>query len=561
MPDTLDSIEARYRAARDIHDQAEIAAARGDNASDLRSRAAQAALAFGEALDAMRADDVEAVWRDAVGSANTVDSSAADSSSTADSRGRQDRAALAVMLSWAGKTDAPTVTVPHETSQLPDPTSFADVSARIEAAYAQAQGAVEVNSGETMTRLGVLEQLSIDVDPARRRALFLALDPVWRTIDGDGQRGDVGSGGSPYQSELLPLSVRRWAAGGSPIDRNARALGIEPTSVEPSLLAILDTWRRAFAGDAPIEPWDWWYAAGAASRALRMAIPLDRIRECSDAYHASLGADPKALGVSFDVFPRAGRPPVPVAYTDFGGRPDRRADGSLVRAKACVMGTYTTGGLGELSELIHETGHAIHIAAIDTRPAFADWPDSDAFTEALAELTALDTAEPTWQQHWLGTSVRADVSLRGRYADVMLDICWAVLEMRLHASPDLRPNDVWTELTSHYLGIVAHPELSWWAMRGQLVQEPGYMVNYALGPILAADMRAAIRDARGDWATGDPGWYAWVSDRVYRWGLERTSGDVLADLLGRAPTPDALVAEIRRGVHGAGHAPTSNIPA
>jgi hypothetical protein len=318
--------------------------------------------------------------------------------------------------------------------------------------------------------------------------------------------------------------------------------------VETSLVAILDTWRAAFGSEVAIEPWDWWYESGAANRALNAAIPLDRLRPLSDAYHAALGADPAALGVRFDVFPRAGRPPVPVAYTDFGGRPDHRPDGSPVRAQAWVMGTYTAGGLGELTELIHETGHAIHIAAIDTRPAFADWPDSDAFTEAIAELTALDTAEPAWQRHWLGNSVPADVSLRGRYADVMLDICWAVLEMRLHARPDARPNDVWTDLTSRYLGIVAHPGLSWWAMRGQLVQEPGYMVNYALGPILAADMRAAIRDARGDWTGGDPGWYEWVSGRVYRWGLERSSGEVLALLLGRAPAPGALVREIRRGV-------------
>ena len=138
------------------------------------------------------------------------------------------------------------------------------------------------------------------------------------------------------------------------------------------------------------------------------------------------------------------------------------------------------------------------------------------------------------------------VSLHGRYAEVMLDVCWALLEIRLHADPQRSPNDVWTELTSGYLGIVAHPELSWWAMRGQLVAEPGYMVNYALGPIIAADLRAAVRAARGDWSAGDSGWYDWVSTHVYRFGLERPSGEVLADVLGRTPTADALLAEIAR---------------
>ena len=87
-------------------------------------------------------------------------------------------------------------------------------------------------------------------------------------------------------------------------------------------------------------------------------------------------------------------------------------------------------------------------------------------------------------------------------------------------------------------------------MRGQLIQEPGYMVNYAIGPILAADLRAAIRSGRGDWTAGDPGWYAWVSERIYRWGLERSCGDVLRDVLGRPPSPDALLNEITRAGGG-----------
>jgi Zn-dependent M32 family carboxypeptidase len=83
-------------------------------------------------------------------------------------------------------------------------------------------------------------------------------------------------------------------------------------------------------------------------------------------------------------------------------------------------------------------------------------------------------------------------------------------------------------------------------MRGQLVQEPGYMANYAVGAVLAADLRAAIRAARGDWIDGDPGWYAWVTERVYRYGQERSAGDVLRDVLGRPPNEAAVLADIGR---------------
>ncbi len=128
----------------------------------------------------------------------------------------------------------------------------------------------------------------------------------------------------------------------------------------------------------------------------------------------------------------------------------------------------------------------------------------------------------------------------------MLDTAWALFEIRLHAEPDRTPNDVWTAITAEYLGIAPHPEWSWWAMRAQLVQQPGYMASYSVGAVLAADLRAAIRAARGDWLGGDPGWYAWVSEHVYRFGQERSAGDVLRDVLGRPPDERALLAEIAR---------------
>ena len=190
--------------------------------------------------------------------------------------------------------------------------------------------------------------------------------------------------------------------------------------------------------------------------------------------------------------PSPSRPSAPVLGDD---RTARWSPGAPT-----VLATYVDGGLGELTELVHETGHAIHIGAIRTRPAFTDWPDSDALTEALAELVSIDTAEPTWQQRWIGDAPalpggRVDpLPLRGGGARR----CMGPARDRLHADPERAPNDVWTEITG-LPGDRAAPEWSWWAMRGQLVQEPGYMANYAIGAVLAADLRAAIRSARGDW--------------------------------------------------------------
>src|SRR4029077_4539191 len=81
-------------------------------------------------------------------------------------------------------------------------------------------------------------------------------------------------------------------------------------------------------------------------------------------------------------------------------------------------------------------------------------------------------------------------SLRARYAAVMLDVAWALFECRMLREPASDPNAVWTDITSGYLHIRPHPELAWWAVRVQLVDKPGYMVNYGLGALITADILA-----------------------------------------------------------------------
>jgi hypothetical protein len=83
-------------------------------------------------------------------------------------------------------------------------------------------------------------------------------------------------------------------------------------------------------------------------------------------------------------------------------------------------------------------------------------------------------------------------------------------------------------------------------MRGQLVDEPGYMMNYAAGAILIAAIRARTRDLHGPFVAGDSTWYAWVAPRLYRFGLERSSRDVIAAFLGGPVTPTAILLDMRR---------------
>jgi Zn-dependent M32 family carboxypeptidase len=75
---------------------------------------------------------------------------------------------------------------------------------------------------------------------------------------------------------------------------------------------------------------------------------------------------------------------------------------------------------------------------------------------------------------------------------------------------------------------------------------PGYLVNYALGAFIAADLRARIITLHGDFALGDTTWYGFVREQIYRFGLERSSLRVMEEFLGRPLSADALLADLRR---------------
>jgi hypothetical protein len=411
-----------------------------------------------------------------------------------------------------------------------DPASVAggadSLRARIYACYGWTQAHLVVN-GDTVDRLTVLGGVGQTEDSDRRRQQVLALTPVWRSMNGDN------GSGSPYR-RLIALEAARSRGRELPAEAQARATGIEPDSLERWLVAILETWRDV-TSPSLIEPWDWYYQTGRASRVLSPRIPLERLTRLNDSVYLALGADLGSLRVRYDLAPRDGK--TPVAFTSFGGRRP---------IVPWVFATYRTGGLDNLNELLHETGHAIHLAAIRTRPAFTDWPDADPFTEAVADFIALEVYEPAWQQRWLGDSVPLADGLRGRYGGILMDMTWALFELRMLRDPSADPNQVWAGLTQDYLHIRAHPELAWWAMRGQLVDEPGYMMNYAAGAIVIAAIRERTRSRHGEFTRGDPGWYAWVAPRLYRYGLERPTREVVEEFLGGPVSPAAILADLRR---------------
>jgi hypothetical protein len=498
---------------------------------------------------------------DAYGAFSTIDSGLMKSYDGKDRQAwkriyREKRAALIAHLGklpagGLSKTDARAVTLmragladfPEDASTL-SPSSKCNSAQKPHLAYDALRAALYscfdelanklLFEGERVNRVSAFSLLEQIKEPERRKRLFLAFNPLWEAINGKDQPD------SPYR-RLIRMASTDAEKNKSAISAAAESLGVQPADVESWLLQILDTWRQA-SGDTPIEPWDYRYVAGETGRLVDPAIPRESLQKISERYYRDLGANLEDLGILYDLNPRPGK--APLAYTDLL-RCGRTMNGAWRPAVARISANYGRGGLSNMNELVHEEGHAVHFVAVRARPAFA-YNDSLLFIEAFADVPSWSVYEPSWQQKYLGTSTSQAASLRNLYSGVMLDVAWALFEIRMLHNPAADPNAVWTEITSRYLHVVPHPEYSWWAVRVQLVDSPGYMVNYGLGAVITADVRQRIRQSLGPFDTGDPHWYSWISERLLRVGGEFETAELLRGFLDRPVSPQALIEGMQR---------------
>jgi hypothetical protein len=411
-----------------------------------------------------------------------------------------------------------------------------DVAALKEALYAcfdEVGNHIRFENRE-VTRSGALQMLQEIQDPERRKALFMAMEPLWRSVNGNGTPAR-----SPYRRLISLVASDPGGTETSPAGV-ARVLGVEAADMERWLVEVLEAWRRANPpGKTLIEPWDFRHHYARASHRVNAAIPRKSLEDLNTRFARDLGADARELGIRYDLAPRPGK--APIAYAD-AMRIGRMKDGAWRPAIARVSANYDRGGLYTINELVHETGHAVHIAAVRARPAFF-WPDT-LFMEAFADVPSWSVFDPTWQQKYLGKAAPRADALREQFALVMLDVAWGLFEIRMLREPAADPNAVWTQLTQTYLGIAPHPDMAWWAVRAQLVGNPGYMLNYAAGAILTADLRARTRAAIGPFDAGNPRWYPWLSENLLKHGASIDAPEMLRQFLGRPVSPQALIAEI-----------------
>jgi hypothetical protein len=388
--------------------------------------------------------------------------------------------------------------------------------------------------GATVTRVDAFGLLTSMPEPGRRKALFLAFEPLWHALNGNDEPD------SPYR-RMIRQAAGKFHGEPSPVELAARTLGVPGEEPERWLERILDTWSKV-SGDNTSEPWDYRAAAHAGVRTLDELIPVGGMQALNQRYYADLGLDLSRSGVIYDLEPRPGK--APLAYTDFVLR-GRESAGGWQPTVVRVSASYSHGSLGELNELVHENGHAAHMLALRTRPAFMDLGDP-LFYEALADVPSWSVYEPAWQQQYLGRNAQERDSLRALYATVMLDAAWALFDARMLRDPATDPNQLWTDITQRYLHIRPHPEFSWWAMRVQLVHLPGYMINYGLGCVITADLRQRIAGELGPFAAGEPRWFDWLGQHLLSSGEQYPTTELLRAFLGRPVSPEALIVQLRR---------------
>jgi hypothetical protein len=449
---------------------------------------------------------------------------------------RQDARAVQVMQqAVADSSPAPESLAPvgHcQDAQKPD-LALPLLQQALYACFAELANDLRFENG-SVTRVAAFELLTYMEQAERRKALFAAFGPLWQALNADGAPG------SPYR-RMIRMAAAEARTKESPVAAAARTVGITPAEAEHWLERVLDAWRQV-SGETEVEPWDYRYQAGEAERELGEVVPRAQLQGLNQRYYQDLGLDLAGAAVIYDLDPRRGK--APLAYTDYVRRGRMAADKwqpTLVRVSA----SYGRGGLGPLNELVHENGHVVHMLALRTRPAFMDLGEA-IFYEAFADVPAWSVYEPVWQHRYLGRSAPQDTSLRGLFSNVVLDVAWALFDLRMLRDPEADPNLVWTDITHRYLHVRPHPELAWWAMRVQLVDKPGYMINYGLGSVITAEIRQRIAGQLGPFDAGDLRWYRWLSHQLLSSGEQYPTRQLLQQFLGRPVSPEALLAALHR---------------
>jgi peptidyl-dipeptidase A len=203
--------------------------------------------------------------------------------------------------------------------------------------------------------------------------------------------------------------------------------------------------------------------------------------------------------------------------------------------------------------MLHESGHAAYDSAIDPDLPWVLRRAAHTFvTEAIAILSGDLVRDPEWLIQIAGmpsaeVSEMAQALHDARAAQKLSFVRWGLLmchfERDLYSDPEVDLDGRWWELVERFQSVSAPPEPppGAWASKIHLAVAPVYYQNYLLGEMLAAQLRATIKNTSGQ-LIGNSAAGRFLVDRVFRHGQLLRWESLIESATGAPLSPSAFAA-------------------
>jgi peptidyl-dipeptidase A len=330
--------------------------------------------------------------------------------------------------------------------------------------------------------------LRVDANRDRRKAAFEA-------------RAKVGEAVGPGLRELMTLRTRAARELGWRGFYELR-LGLEELDAEEfgKTLRYLDELSREpyrkFLGEVrrrlgvpEVEAWDLLYDPSGVLLELEAYFPADSLQPRASRTLRGLGFIVEDLPIHMDLDAREGK-----AEHAFCFPVDPPGDVRLLQT--------AQDGINSASTFLHEMGHALHAVSIRQDSWILRNGPSGPFNEGMGEFFG----QLAYDDQWLTKVAGVPVDLAGRFLamrreQTLFTVRWYLalldFERQAYDDPHLDFSELYWRMLNWYLMVPSHPEIKVWAQVPHLVTHPVYVQNYLLADLIAAQLRAHLRNVHG----------------------------------------------------------------
>jgi len=221
-----------------------------------------------------------------------------------------------------------------------------------------------------------------------------------------------------------------------------------------------------------------------------------------------------------------------------------------------------------MDTMLHETGHAVYYKWIDRSLPFNLREAAHIFTtEAIAMLFGALAKNPLWLVEVAGADAKLvnqkkAVILEQRQLEQLIFARWAMVmlhfEKALYENPDQDLNKLWWDIVERLQMLKRPPgrDAPDWASKPHFTIAPVYYHNYALGELLAAQLRAAAaRNLKHAGPVSEMSWKRkelgqWLIKSVFAPGMTTPWPRFVEEVTGAKLSAAAFAAEVAGATPG-----------